>query len=45
MWLTTLSGKEVRITFPEFAKHDFLVALLSFAACLSVIALQLAVGS
>jgi len=42
-WMTILSDKEVRITFPEFVKYDLLVTPASLLACLGVLALQLAV--
>lgn len=44
MWMTILSGKEVRITFGEFVKYGLLVTPASLLACLGALALQLAVG-
>jgi Na+/H+ antiporter NhaD/arsenite permease-like protein len=41
MWMTILSGKEVRITFAEFVKYGLLVTPPSLLACLGVLALQL----
>jgi arsenical pump membrane protein len=44
MWMTILSGKEVRISFVEFVKYGLLVTPASLLACLAVLALQLMVG-
>lgn len=44
MWMTILSGKEVRITFSEFVKYGLLVTPASLVACLGVLALQLVLG-
>lgn len=45
MWMTILSDKDVRITFPEFMKYGLLVTPASILGCLGVLALQLAMGS
>jgi len=45
MRMTILAGKEVRITFAEFVKYGLLATPASLLACLSALALQLAVGS
>lgn len=45
MWMTILSGKDVRITFPEFVKYGLLVTPATLLVSLGVLALQLAFGS
>lgn len=44
MWMTILSGKEARITFPKFVRYGLLVTPAGLLASLGVLALQLAVG-
>jgi len=44
MWTTILSGREVRITFPEFVKYGLLVTPASLLACLGALSLQLTSG-
>lgn len=44
MWMTILSGKEVRITFPEFVRYGLLVTPAGLLASLGALALELAVG-
>lgn len=41
MWMTILSGEEVRISFVEFVKYGPLVTPASLLACRGVLALQL----
>ncbi len=40
MWMTILTGKDLRITFREFMKYGFLVTPLSLIVCLGVLALE-----
>lgn len=40
MWMTLLTGKDLRITFKEFTKYGFLVTPLSLLFCLLILALE-----
>jgi len=44
MWMTILSGKDVRITFGEFVRYGLLVTPASLLAALGTLALELGVG-
>ncbi len=39
MWMTILSGKEMRVTFTEFAKYGLLITPAALLACLLTLAL------